>query len=198
MISGSSLSAYWLGTYAADVIFQLLPAVFAIVGIHAYGLDLPKVEYLFLVAVFANPAFIYFFSFLFDKDEAGSLAIKMLYFLLGIIAPITVSILQVLPNTVDVANVLRWFFYPFPAYSLTFGYISIANRQIIQIVDGLSQPPDVYSDKVAGPSLIFLLSSIVFYWLLVVMFEYKVFDVLLCKRGVGSNNRQSLIKSFGM
>jgi len=151
-----------------------------------------------LVVIFANPAFVYFFSFLFDKDDSGSLAIKMLYFLLGIIAPITVSILQVLPNTVDTANILRWFFYPFPAYSLTFGYISIANRQIIQIVDGLSEAPDVYSNKVAGPSMIFLLVSIPFYWILVIMFEFKVFDILFCKRGVGANGRQSLIKSFGM
>lgn len=41
MISGSSLSAYWLGNYAADIVFQMLPAVFGIVGIHAFGLDLP-------------------------------------------------------------------------------------------------------------------------------------------------------------
>lgn len=41
MISGSSLSAYWLGNYAADIVFQLIPATFAVVGIHAFGLDLP-------------------------------------------------------------------------------------------------------------------------------------------------------------
>jgi hypothetical protein len=63
--------------------------------VHAFGIDVPGVELLFLAMVFANPAFIYFFSFLFDKDETGSLVVKMFYFVFGIIAPIVVSILQV-------------------------------------------------------------------------------------------------------
>ena len=62
---------------------------------HAFGIDVPDVEILFLATIFANPAFIYFFSFLFDKDETGSLVIKMFYFVMGIIAPIAVSVLQV-------------------------------------------------------------------------------------------------------
>jgi len=106
-----------------------LPALFGIIGIHLFKIDIPDVEWLFLVTTFANPAFIYFFSFLFEKDEAGSLTIKMVYFILGIIAPIAVVILQVVNQTTnDVANVLRWFFYPFPVYCLTYGYMSIGNR----------------------------------------------------------------------
>jgi hypothetical protein len=93
MISGSSVSAYWMGNYLADIIFQAIPAGMGIVGVHAFGLDVPKVEYLFLVTVFANPAFIYFFSFLFENVDSGSLTIKILFFLLGIIAPIAISIL---------------------------------------------------------------------------------------------------------
>lgn len=132
MVSGSSLLAYWLGNYLADIIFQFFPAVFAIIGVHAFGIDVPDVAVLFLAMIFANPAFVYFFSFLFDKDETGSLVIKMFYFVIGIIAPIAVSVLQVVnQTTLKVANILRWFFYPFPIYSLTFGYMSIAQRSII-------------------------------------------------------------------
>jgi hypothetical protein len=61
--------------------------------VHAFGLEVPLVEYLFRVTVFANPAFIYFFSFLFENVDSGSLTIKILFFLLGIIAPIAISIL---------------------------------------------------------------------------------------------------------
>ena len=129
MISGCSLSAYWIGIYIADIVFQAIPAIVGIIGIHVFNIDVPKVEYIFLTVVFANPAFIYALSFLFDKDEAGSLVIKMVFFLFGIIAPITISILQVVNTTTqDVASVLKWFFYPLPVYSLTFGYMSISNR----------------------------------------------------------------------
>lgn len=100
----------------------------AVIGIYAFALDIPDVYWLFIATVFANPVFIYFFSFLFDKDDAGSLAIKLVYFLFGIIAAITITILQVFPNTTDVANVLRWFFYIFPIFSLTSGYMSIGNK----------------------------------------------------------------------
>lgn len=127
IVSGASLSAYWLGNYVSDIMFQAIPATFAIVGIHIFGIDIPGVEVLFLIVIFANPAFIYFFSFLFDKDEAGSLAIKMLYFVMGIIAPIAVSVLEVIESTKDAGQILRWFFYPIPIFSLTYGYIAISN-----------------------------------------------------------------------
>lgn len=135
---------------------------------------------LFLVHVFASPAFLYFLSFLFEKEESGSLFIKMIFFVVGIIAPITVSILQIFPNTVDVANGLRWGFYPFPIFSLVFGYISIANAPITQVINNLRELPKPYDNLVAGPSLYFLIGEILFYWLLVIAFEMKVFDRLLC------------------
>lgn len=204
MVSGCSLTSYWMGNYIADIIFQTLPAVVGIIGVHAFDIDVPGVELLFAITIFANPAFIYFFSFLFEKDETGSLVIKMLYFVLGIIGPIAVSILQVVnDSTLKVANILRWFFYPFPIYSLTFGYISISNRQIIQFVQKLEETPKPFEISVAGLSLIFLCAAIPFYWLIVIGFEQKVFDTICCKKGNRNGDadevmrRSSLIKSHG-
>jgi hypothetical protein len=88
--------------------------------------------------IFANPAFIYFLTFIFEKEETGSLVVKMIYFVIGIIAPIAISILQVVnSSTANYANILRWFFLPFPIFSLTFGYMSISNIDIIQLVNKL-------------------------------------------------------------
>jgi hypothetical protein len=69
--------------------------------------------------------------------------------------------------------------------------MSIANRELIQFVN---KDPDAYSifgNQVAGPALIFLLSGIVFYWLIVIGFEKKVFDREAY--GQGNNNRDSQI-----
>ena len=99
----------------------------ALIFVNVFGIDVPDVGYLFMATMLSNPVFIYFFSFFFDKDESGSLALKMVYFSIGIIGPIAVSVLQVVNKTTqDVALVMRWFFYPFPIYSVTFGYMSIA------------------------------------------------------------------------
>jgi len=77
--------------------------------------------------ILANPPFLYFFSFLFDKDDAGSLAIKMVYFLIGVVAPITVSILEIVnEDTKKVGQALRWIFFIFPVFSLCYGYIAIS------------------------------------------------------------------------
>jgi hypothetical protein len=41
----------------------------------------------------SNSPFIYFISFLCKNEETGSLVVKLLYFLIGLIAPIAISVL---------------------------------------------------------------------------------------------------------
>ena len=56
--------------------------------------NVPYAWLFFVINLFANPVFVYAVSFFFNRDEAGSLAIKVIYFVFGIIAPITVLILE--------------------------------------------------------------------------------------------------------
>jgi len=90
---------------------------------------------------------------------------------------------------------LRWFGYPFPIYSLAFGYISIANmgiQELINSLKGVTKDLHPYSEEIAGPALIFALSAIPFYWILILMFENKVFDVILCKKAKKQQQGESL------
>ena len=94
MISGSSLSAYWISQYISDVLFQVPHATLAIAGVWIFKIDAPEVMYLFFGIVMVNPLFIYvrllvLFYFFFDKEDSASMAIKIVYFLYGIIFPIT-------------------------------------------------------------------------------------------------------------
>ena len=72
-----------------------------------------------------NPVFVYFFSFLFEKDGTASIITRLFYILAGSILPLAVSILSVIPSTIDVAKVVKWFFYIIPIYSLNMGIIDI-------------------------------------------------------------------------
>lgn len=92
MISGSSLSAYWISQYISDVLFQVPHATLAIAGVWIFKIDAPEVMYLFFGIVMVNPLFIYVFSFFFDKEDSASMAIKIVYFLYGIIFPITIAV----------------------------------------------------------------------------------------------------------
>jgi ABC-type transport system involved in cytochrome bd biosynthesis fused ATPase/permease subunit len=68
-------------------------------------------------------------------------------------------------------------------------------------VQKLPEAPTPLSQAVAGPSLWFLLGVIPVYWIIVVFFEYKVFDVIFCMRGdrnanmEAANNRTSMFKA---
>lgn len=41
MVSGSSLVAYWLGHYIADILVQGVPTIIAIAGVYAFDIDVP-------------------------------------------------------------------------------------------------------------------------------------------------------------
>jgi hypothetical protein len=67
-------------------------ATLAIAGVWIFKIDAPEVMYLFFGIVMVNPLFIYVFSFFFDKEDSASMAIKIVYFLYGIIFPITIAV----------------------------------------------------------------------------------------------------------
>jgi hypothetical protein len=181
MISGCSLTAYWVGNYLADILWQGLLALIAIASIHGFGLEIPKVELLFAVTVFANPPFLYFISFFFKKEDAGSLFVKLMHFVFGLIAPITLMILQFInEKTKKIYGTTKWMLYPFPIFSLIFGYIQIGNREILVWVYELEEEPEIYSEYVAGHNLYFLLGSVGVYWALVALCERKIFDLEKC------------------
>jgi hypothetical protein len=179
-----------MGNYIADILNQGLLSVIAIVCIHAFGLEIPKVEALFAVATMANPPFVYFMSFVFKKEEAGSLFMKMVHFIFGLIAPIAFVILPfVSEKGEDIYEVLRWFCYPLPIFSLIFGYINIGNREIIMWLNDMDKEPEIFSKYIAGYSMIFLACSIPFFWLQVALFENKVYSIDRCFRGKAKANQ---------
>jgi hypothetical protein len=83
---------------------------------------------------------------------------------------------------VNAAKWIRWFFYPFPVFQLTFGYMSICNREIIQIQNQLSSLPGPLDINVAGLSIYFFFISTALYWSFIIMFELKVLEKIFCSR----------------
>ena len=103
MVSGGSLKAYWLSHYIGDVIFQLIPILVAIASYLIVGTDLPYGWLFFLLFLVANPPFIYFLSFFFDKDSAGGTFVAIFFLAVGWIGAIAIGILQVIPSTIKYA-----------------------------------------------------------------------------------------------
>lgn len=77
---------------------------------------------------------------------------------------------------------------PIPIFSLTYGYISIINMDIIQYMINTENNSEIsmhpYDYEVAGPSYWFLLYSIPAYWFLVMIKEANISESLSCKKRV--------------
>jgi hypothetical protein len=131
------------------------------------------------VFILVNPLFIYVFSCLFDSESSASIIIRLSYVFIGAILPTAIQFLLIFPSTVNVGKVIRWGFYVLPIYSLNIGISNIANRQIMAIVFKNKDLQNPLSMQVAGPALVFLAASIPLYWLVIAMYENKVFT---CKR----------------
>ena len=98
-------------------------------------IDAPDTYTLLLTFSFVNPVFVYALSWLFDTDVQASVLVRVLYFALGGAAPISIQVLQVINReTVEWADWLKQYFYLWPIYNLNFGYLSISNRKMIELL----------------------------------------------------------------
>jgi len=73
-----------------------------------------------------NPVFVYAISALFATESTASIMIRIIYIILGIVFPSVVTALLFLPDYYQVGQVLRWFFFWFPIFSLDYAILVIA------------------------------------------------------------------------
>jgi len=118
----------------------------------------------------------------------------MIYFIFGIIGPIVVGILQIVnDNTKKVGDILQWFGYPIPIYSLSGGYKAIANKEIIAIINKVNKIYGSFDKAIALYPLLYLIISIPFYWFLVFLFERNTFSFIASLFTRTPNNRENII-----
>jgi len=108
IVSGVKLPAYWLGHYVKDVCFGLILAVWIIILIAIFDIDVAYAWVLLLLGVLAIPPFLYAVGFMFDKADNSGGAVTFYMFLFAFLGPIAVFILQLIESTRDVAVPLKW------------------------------------------------------------------------------------------
>ena len=109
--------------------------------IYYLEIDAPETYTLLLIFSFVNPVFVYALSWLFETDVQASVLVRVLYFVLGGAAPIATQVLQVINRqTIEWADWLKQYFYYWPIYNLNFGYLSISNRKMIELLKKM--PPN--------------------------------------------------------
>ena len=135
MLSGGSKISYWLANYIVDVMFHSVPAIVSIFMISYLELDVPEGWRLFIHFTFINPLCIYAMSFFFSDTGKASVVIRVFYFFFGAVCPVAVQILRVV-NRECIEIAAKWspYFVYIPIYDLNMGYLSILNRETIELL----------------------------------------------------------------
>lgn len=139
IVSGVKLSSYWMGHYVKDVVFGLILAIWVIVLIAIFDIDVKEAWVMLILAAFVNPPFLYVFGFFFDKADNSGGATSFYMFIFSFIAPIVIFVLQLIPSTRDIAVPLKWLFsFMSPQFAVVCSIIFIAFREFF----GFLQPAD--------------------------------------------------------
>lgn len=104
VISGMSLSAYWVSNLIFDIGRGLVPSCIVIGLIKAYGLDYPCTWVMFLLFPFGVIPYTYVLSFLFTKENVALTITIFMHFVLAGIGAIILYILQIIESTRSIAN----------------------------------------------------------------------------------------------
>lgn len=144
-------------------------------AIKVCNIDAVDFDQILLLFAIVNPCFVYSMTFFFETDSKASVLIRIMFFVLGGVAPITIQILRVVnPRTNQIGEMLKPYFVPWPIYNLTMSYISIINRQMLTLYHESNTPLEPLDFKIAGES----------YEYLQVCFLYCFSFLILCEIGV--------------
>jgi ATP-binding cassette subfamily A (ABC1) protein 3 len=153
IVSGVSVSAYWLSNLLIDVLKYLIPGIYCGICIKLFNvnafLERNALSMAWALIISYGPAvmtFTYATSFLFNNAESAQIATFVFNFLAGFILMIASFVMRAIRSTRDTAP-----YFPelllriFPTYDFAWGLFEVANPQIWQIFYQLDALPSAWS-----------------------------------------------------
>lgn len=143
MVSGVGVGAYWLSTFAIDILKYSIPGVFSVLMVLAFKISIFTDEnsaygavcLLFLLYGWGVFPFTYLFGYLFNSFGNAQIATFFMNFLTGGLIPTIVYILRLIPLTRKVGLALQWVFRCIPSFCFGYGILNISNRKLYANLD---------------------------------------------------------------
>ena len=168
LISGMSLSAYWVSNLIFDIAKGLIPSIIVIGLFYAFGLNYPNTWLLFLLYPVGVIPFTYVMSFFFASENVAQTITIFLHFVFAGIGAIVVFVLKIIPSTKSVGDILGWVLKVVPSFCLTDTIMFDAGKKRLFLVrPDLKRDSDWDIDLVGGNVLVLCLHFI--FWLLVLV-----------------------------
>lgn len=177
IVSGVSLSAYWLSNLTIDYIKYLIPAVATMLSLTMYNVDVfigsGQIGATITLALLFGPCFIgftYLTSFLFKGPSSAQVFTFVLSLFTGFMLMIASMVMRVLPSTRDVQlNFTEYLFRIFPMFNYCFGMYSMSSNTFWQVLFNLKSPPKPWSgygmlkEAIAMPLTTIIFFALIFY-----------------------------------
>jgi ATP-binding cassette, subfamily A (ABC1), member 3 len=119
VISGMSLTAYWISNLIFDLFKGMIPSAIVIGLIYAYNLEWDNTWLLFILYPVGVIPFTYVSSFFFSSENVAQTITIFLHFVFGGIGAIIVFVLRLIESTWAAGDILQWVFKLVPSFCLT-------------------------------------------------------------------------------
>lgn len=179
LVSGVSLSAYWISIFVWDIAKHIIPSVVCCALIAAFDIDSlnnPDDAYgvcwvIILMYGMAVAPFSYVTSFFFTSAANAMVLTVLINFTLGSLIPPALFIMYFFDSTRKVAKGLRWFFRIFPTFCFGMSFLDLTSRETFAALDGNSnyEPFDI---EAAGGDILMMGIDILLYSLILIICEF--------------------------
>ncbi|ETO60198.1 hypothetical protein F444_21574 [Phytophthora nicotianae P1976] len=189
LVSGVSLTAFWLANYLWDLMMYVVPCIAAIILIKAFDISaltgnsectsctsdtFSAVIVLFLLFGLAICPFTYCLSFLFKEHAASQTFTMKINFLLGVVLMIVSYILDVIESTESVNSVLKYLWRLSPLFDLGNGLLSLVLNELDTLQDGTTEKKNPFSTDLMGAEMIYLVLITFLFSAVVLAIDYGV------------------------
>ncbi|KAF1336800.1 Abc transporter a family member 1, partial [Globisporangium splendens] len=189
LISGVSLSAFWLSNYLWDLMVYIVPFASAILLIKLFDIPamtgssdcnsctsstFPAVVILFLLFGLAVCPFTYCLSYMFKEHASAQTYTIMINFIIGVVLMVISFILDVIESTKSVNDVLVFFWRFSPLFNLGNGLMNLVLAEAKAVLNSTGKKNDPFSTDVMGFELIYLALLTIIFGTLAVGIDYAL------------------------
>ena len=179
MISGVSLSAYWLSNLLWDTVKHIVTSIIAALIVLAFQVDIytddnndyGAIWVLIILGGISQATFAYALSFLFKSHSTAQVFTLISSFVLGSIFPSAVFVMFIFQETREAGKAIAWVLKVFPIFSFGWGILNIGSKDNFKIFLELDEAMDSFDINSAGGCMLLMGIMGVFYFCVVIVFE---------------------------
>ena len=133
VVSGVSLTAYWISNLISDILQAYVPILIIIFLNYLFNLEYEGVWQLLILYPVSIVPFTYVTSFMFTRDFVAQIFTVAIHFFVGGIFPPVIFIVQNVPWTAYLGDSMRWWFTFIPSFCVCEGIIWSATYETLNI-----------------------------------------------------------------